>query len=149
AAGHPARVTVNQSGEPPVRRRGAVSFCRRAVVAAGRKRGSAEAITGASTAGCAAPAPKGAPEPMPGSGLGWTAVGESVPRPAPPARPRLTFPPGWGGDSRPNTPTLLVVPTNTSPSATVGVMNFSPFPKWSREPAWLLLYSSRLRLLAS
>ena len=42
--------------------------------------------------------------------------------------------------SNPNTPTLFVVPTNTLPFTTVGVMNLLPAPNWSRPPlAWLLL----------
>jgi len=47
--------------------------------------------------------------------------------------------PGCQG-SRPNTPTLLIVPTYTLPFAMVGVMNLLPVPNWSRPPlAWLLL----------
>ncbi len=45
-----------------------------------------------------------------------------------------------GNYSNPNTATLLVVATNTLPSATVGAMYLLPEPNWSRLPAaWLLL----------
>jgi hypothetical protein len=37
--------------------------------------------------------------------------------------------------SNPKTATELVVPTNTLPSATVGVMYLLPVPNWSRFPA--------------
>lgn len=37
--------------------------------------------------------------------------------------------------SSPKTATALVVPTNTLPSATVGVMYLLPTPNWSRLPA--------------
>src|SRR5580700_9538405 len=50
----------------------------------------------------------------------------------------------------PNTATPFVVPTNTLPSAMVGVMNLFPAPNRSRPPAaWELLYNSCARLLAS
>src|SRR5437762_2621888 len=49
----------------------------------------------------------------------------------------------------PNTVSWLVEPTNTFPFATSGVMNFAPTGSVSRAPAWLLLYNSVPRLLAS
>src|SRR2546429_144763 len=49
----------------------------------------------------------------------------------------------------PNTVSWLVEPTNTFPFATSGVMNFAPTGSVSRAPAWLLLYNSASRLLAS
>lgn len=46
------------------------------------------------------------------------------------ARPRKRRAPAQhrGYGSKPNTPTLFVVPTNTLPFATVGVMNLFPLP---------------------
>src|ERR1700722_13782622 len=52
--------------------------------------------------------------------------------------------------NKPKTATPAALPTNTLPSATVGVMNLLPAPKLSRLPgAWLLLYSSWVRFDAS
>src|SRR5215472_18085434 len=64
-----------------------------------------------------------------------------------PRTTRLTA--GVPDDRRPNTSNSVAVPTYTFPLITVGTANLLAVPRVSREPAWVLSYSSCATFVAS